>query len=162
MTDFPALLKALSGAGVEFIVVGGAAGVGHGAVRLTVDLDVLYRRTGANLDRIVAALAPIKPYPRDAPAGLPFQWDRRTVELGLNFTLRTTIGLIDLLGEIAGGDFDKLRPHSILLKLYGVEVLCLDLDALIYTKRAAGRPKDYEAIAELETIRDENQEHGPA
>jgi hypothetical protein len=30
----------------------------------------------------------------------------------------------------------------------------LDLDALIRVKRAAGRPKDFEAIAELESLRD--------
>lgn len=39
--------------------------------------------------------------------------------------------------------------------LLPVKVLCLDLDALIRAKRAAGRPKDFEAIAELEAIREE-------
>jgi hypothetical protein len=32
---------------------------------------------------------------------------------------------------------------------------CLDLDTLIHGKRAAGRPKNFEAIAELETLREE-------
>ena len=36
-----------------------------------------------------------------------------------------------------------------------VECLCLGLDALIRVKRAAGRPKDLEAVAELEAIREE-------
>jgi hypothetical protein len=35
--------------------------------------------------------------------------------------------------------------------------LCLDLDRLIEVKRAAGRPKDFEAIAELEAIREERE-----
>jgi hypothetical protein len=35
---------------------------------------------------------------------------------------------------------------------------CLDLDALVAAKRAAGRPKDLEAIAELEVIRDEREQ----
>ena len=34
----------------------------------------------------------------------------------------------------------------------------LDLDKLIEVKRAAGRPKDFEAIAELEAIREELKE----
>jgi hypothetical protein len=34
----------------------------------------------------------------------------------------------------------------------------LTLDKLIEVKRAAGRPKDFEAIAELEAIREERKE----
>jgi hypothetical protein len=41
MTDFPSLLRALGAAGVEFIVVGGAAATAHGSARLTLDLDVV-------------------------------------------------------------------------------------------------------------------------
>ena len=33
---------------------------------------------------------------------------------------------------------------------------CLDLPWLIRTKRAAGRPRDLEAVAELEALRDES------
>ena len=36
----------------------------------------------------------------------------------------------------------------------GAECSCLSLDRLIEVKRAAGRPKDFEAIAELEQIRE--------
>jgi len=32
----------------------------------------------------------------------------------------------------------------------------LDLDTLIWVKRSAGRPKDFEAIAELEALREES------
>jgi hypothetical protein len=103
----------------------------------------------------VKALEPLKPYPRGAPPGLPFKWDRRTVEFGLNFTLHISIGAIDILGEIAGGGgYDDLAPHSVQIELYGVRCLCLDLETLIYTKRAAGRPKDFDAVAELEKLRD--------
>ena len=155
-TQFRELISLLAAAGVEFIVVGGVAAGAHGAARLTLDLDVVYRRTPENLDRIVAALTPYAPYPRGAPPGLPFRWDRRTLDFGLNFTLHTTIGYVDLLAEIAGGGgYDALLPRSVRLDVFGVSCLCLDLDTLIHTKRAAGRPKDYEAIAELEVIREE-------
>jgi hypothetical protein len=36
-------------------------------------------------------------------------------------------------------------------------VLCVDLETLIRLKRAAGRPKDLERIAELEAIREERE-----
>jgi hypothetical protein len=147
----------LSRSGVEFIVVGGTAATIHGSARLTRDLDIVYRRTPDNLRRLVAALAPHRPYLRGAPAGLPFQWDEPTLKRGLNFTLTTSLGDIDLLGEVAGGGaYDALLPHCTTVRAFGIECLCLNLDMLIRVKRAAGRPKDLEAIAELEAIRDEN------
>jgi hypothetical protein len=48
-----------------------------------------------------------------------------------------------------------LLPHSQKLLVFGVECYCLGLDRLIQAKRDAGRPKDLEAIAELEALRDE-------
>jgi hypothetical protein len=156
MTDFRRLLRLLSDAKIEFIVVGGAAATAHGAPRLTMDLDLVYRRTPENLKRIAAAFAPYDPYPRGAPRGLPFQWDARTLQFGTNFTLTTTLGQVDLLGEITGGGaYDQLLPRCVWLELYDTRCLCLDLETLIHTKNAAGRPKDYEAIAELEVIREE-------
>lgn len=156
MTDFPALLRTLSKSGVEYILVGGAAATAHGASRLTVDIDIVYRRTHENLSRIVSALAPHRPYLRGAPPDLPFHWDPFTLERGLNFTLSTTLGDVDLFGELTGGGtYERLAAESDLLTVFGVEVRCLSLDQLIDVKRAAGRPKDLEAIAELEAIREE-------
>jgi len=155
MTDFRSLLEALGRSRVEFIVVGGLAAVAHGSARLTQDVDVVYARDRENLERLVVALSGHEPYLRGAPRGLPFSWDRATLERGLNFTLETSLGDIDLLGEIVGGGrFAELRPHTVELHVFGQVVLCLDLDTLIAVKRAAGRPKDLEALAELESLRD--------
>lgn len=68
---------------------------------------------------------------------------------GLNFTLITSFGDIDLLGEIPGGGT---------WEDFGTSCLCLSLPQLIRAKVAAGRPKDIEALAELETIQDERGE----
>jgi predicted nucleotidyltransferase len=156
MTDFESLLGTLGQYGVAFIVVGGAAAIAHGSSRLTQDLDIVYERSPPNLDRLVAALAAHKPYLRGAPPGLPFVWDRTTLARGLNFTLLTTIGEIDLLGEIpGGGSYTDLVASAIQLQVFGIHCLCLSLAQLIRAKRAAGRPKDLEALAELEAIEDE-------
>ncbi len=155
MTDVGALLRALAAEGVRFILVGGAAAVAHGSARLTQDVDVVYARDPENLGRLVSALSPTHPYLRGAPPGLPFIWDERTVRNGLNFTLQTSLGALDLLGEIVGGGgYDELLPHSFEIELFGIRCRLLDLETLIAVKRAAGRPKDLEAIAELEVIRD--------
>jgi predicted nucleotidyltransferase len=161
--DFAAALKRLSDAGVEFVIVGGFAATAHGSARVTYDLDIVYSRKPDNIARLVAALAGARPYLRGAPAGLPFRWDVSTVERGLNFTLTTDVGDIDLLGEITGGGgFEDLLPHSIQVHAFGLECRCLGLQRLIEVKRAAGRPKDLEAIAELEALLEETLRGGDA
>jgi predicted nucleotidyltransferase len=156
VTDFNALLRLLTENEVEFIIVGGAAATAHGSARLTLDLDVVYKRSSENIVRVVNALAPIKPYLRGAPAGLPFHWSVETIAKGLNFTLITTLGALDLLGEIVGGGgYEQLSAETIEVDIAGVKCLCLNLERLIKVKRAAGRPKDLETIAELQQILEE-------
>ncbi len=152
-TDFHRVLKALTSEPIEFIVIGGLAAIMHGAGRSTYDVDVVYRRTPENYRLLVKALHPFRPYLRGAAPNLPFVFDERTLRHGLNFTLLTTLGGIDLLGEVAGGKYEDLRPFSQQLRGYGCEFRAVDLDKLIELKRFAGRTKDNEAIAELEAIR---------
>lgn len=157
MTDFAGLLTVLARNSVDYILVGGVAATAHGATRLTQDVDVVYSRSAENLARLASALKPFSPYLRGAPPGLPFSWSVETLQGGLNFTLTTTIGDLDLLGEIAGGGrYENLLPDAIVLKIFGIECRCVTLRRLILLKRAAGRPRDLDAIAELEAILDEN------
>jgi predicted nucleotidyltransferase len=154
--DFDTVFGVLVRVGVEFIVIGGAAATIHGSARITRNLDIVYRRTPEKLRRVVDALWAYSPYLRGAPAGLPFLWDADTLRRGLNFTLTTSLGDLDLLGEVTGGgNFEALLPHSSPVQAFGIECLSLNLDKLIQVKRAAGRPKDLEAIAELEALREE-------
>jgi len=153
MTNLDAILRALTTSKVEFLIVGGVAAAIHGSVRGTSDVDFVYSRSTANLARLVSALSAAHPYLRGAPAGLPFRWDVETIRRGLNFTLVTDVGDIDLLGEIVGGGtYEELKDQCIRVQVFGLECLCLDLEPLIRVKRAAGRPKDLEAIAELEKL----------
>jgi len=157
-TNFQAFYKLLHSANVESILIGGCAANLHGSPRSTVDMDVVYRRSRENMERIVACLAPFQPYLRGAPPGLPFKFDLQTMRNGLNFTLITELGDLDLLGEVTGGGtYEELFPLSERKHVFSTEVLCVNLDTLIRLKRAAGRPKDLEPIAELEGIRQERQ-----
>ncbi len=161
MTDFGALVEALVNAKVEFAIVGGLAATVHGSARLTQDIDVVYARSDTNFERLALSLAPLAPYPRGAPPGLPFEWTVATLRHGLNFTLTTAAGDIDLLGEITGGGgYEDLLPHTIEIELFGHRCLCLNLDWLIRTKRAAGRPRDFETLAELQLLRAERDAPG--
>jgi predicted nucleotidyltransferase len=155
LTDYARLLQVLTQAGVEYIVVGGAAATAHGSARLTLDLDIVYRRTPENIDRVAASLSGHSPYLRGAPAGLPFIWDAPTIASGLNFTLITDLGELDVLGEIIGGTFESLLTDTIVLTMFGIDCRCLTLERLIAVKHATGRPKDLEALAELEALLEE-------
>jgi predicted nucleotidyltransferase len=158
MNNFEILLNALTSSGVSFVIVGGVAATVHGSARLTSDLDIVYDRSAANLERLVSALLPLEPYLRGAPAGLPFKFDPETIRRGLNFTLITTAGPLDLLGELTGvGTYRDVYEASADVPLYGSTYRCITLDALIVSKRAAGRTKDFEAVAELELIRKETE-----
>jgi hypothetical protein len=55
VTDFDALLTALFDKEVSFIVIGGAAAIAHGSARFTQDLDIVYQRSTANLERLRCA-----------------------------------------------------------------------------------------------------------
>jgi predicted nucleotidyltransferase len=138
---------------VEFIIIGGLASSVHSSSYVTFDLDICYSRTKDNLRRIVAALRAYHPRLRDVPEGLPFVWDETTLSHGTNFTLSTDLGDIDLLGEIKGvGTYDDALASSLVIPLYRNDVKVLSLEALIASKRAAGRPKDLLVLPELEAM----------
>ena len=107
-TYFRRVLQTLVQGEIDFIVVGGSAAIVHGSATATYDVDVVYSRTRENIRRVVDALSPYEPYLRGAPRGLPFIWDEKTVRMGLNFTLVTNLGDVDLLA--GGGDYKALLP----------------------------------------------------
>lgn len=151
--DFLSIIRTLTGHGVEFIVVGGVAANLFGSARLTYDLDIVYSRKEANLRQIVKALENANPYLRGAPLGLPFKLDLRTLKNGLNFTLTTDLGPIDLLGEVPGArSYEELLNDSIEINEQDLAFRCVTLPRLIQLKNAAGRPKDLESLAELRAI----------
>lgn len=144
---------------VDFVLIGGGASIAHGLTRTTYDVDIVYSREPANLAKLVAALQGIELYYRGAPPGLPFQWDARTITAGLNFTLTSSKGDIDLFGEAAGqGTWGSLKGDMEIMDLYGHPVRVVTLQRLIALKRSAGRPKDFEVIAELEILKEERND----
>lgn len=154
--DLLAFVRVLSDAGVDYVIVGGVAANIHGALRTTLDLDIVYSRSAANVAKLAHALSPYQPYLRGAPAGLPFVLDEATIERGLNFTLTTTLGDVDLLGEVTGGGrFEALIARAEPIELEQRRCWVVTLPALIALKRAAGRAKDRESLAELEALLEE-------
>ena len=152
--DYESIFDALQLHQVDFVVIGAVAMVLHGSARVTRDLELCYSRERNNLDRVAKALTPFAPTLRDAPEGLPFVLDAATLRTGLNFTLRSTAGDLDLLGEVTGiGAYQAVVRLSVVMTLYGRDVRVLSLDGLERAKRAAGRLKDLADLAEIREIR---------
>ena len=141
-TDVGELLRRLSDAGVEFIVVGGAAAVLHGAPITTEDLDIVHRRSPENVARLRTLLDELGAHVRElANRRLPPQ------ELALlgegHLLLSTRLGPLDCLGTLIDGrGFEELVSHSESIKDEGVEFLVVDLPTLIELKTKTGRAKD--------------------
>lgn len=153
------VLRLLQPHEVRHIVIGGWAAIIHGNARSTNDVDLVYARDADNIHRLVEALRPWNPYLRGAPPGLPFRWDEATVRAGLNFTLTTDHGDVDLLGEVAGGGtYEQLLPYTQEATAFGITCQVVTLERLIVLKRAAGRPKDLQVIAELQALLEERRQ----
>jgi predicted nucleotidyltransferase len=153
VTNVETILKALHDERVEFIIIGGAAAVLHGSAYVTADLDICYSRARENLQKLVSALSPFNVSLRGAPRNLPFRFDADSLRSGLNFTLTTAVGDLDILGEITGlGSYEEALQFSEEMEFFGLSCKVLTLEGLIKSKRAAGRSKDLTLLPELEAL----------
>jgi hypothetical protein len=152
--SFASMLGGLTKNKVRFVVIGGVAAAVHGSSRVTNDLDICYDAGDrGNVDTLAKLLAKWEAYPRGVEKNLPFIMDERTLRGAPVMTLATTEGDIDVMDRVAGvGDYDAARKHSERISALGVSFRVLDLPSLIKAKRAAGRPRDFEHLPELEAL----------
>jgi hypothetical protein len=157
------LLGPLIDHGVDFVLIGGQAGISHGSAYPSYDLDVLYTRDHDNVVRLVAALEEIGVRLRGAPEDLPFVLDARTVENGANFTFITPYGDLDVLADAAGmPSYKELKSAAVDSEVFGHLIKVASIDHLIAMKRAAGRTKDKLMVEEYIVIADEQKRLGKA
>ena len=71
-----------------------------------------------------------------------------------NLYLDTDFGQLDCLSYINGiGDYQKVKQASVIVKSDRAKLRVLNIDALIDSKKAMNRPRDQEAIRQLEAIK---------
>jgi len=141
--------------GVNFVVIGGLAGIAHGSAYNTEDVDVAYERSRENLSRLAEALVELGATLRGASSGLRFQLDAETLRAGMNFTFDTRFGSLDILGEPSGAPrYEELSRAGSSESLWGITIRVASLDHLIAMKEAAARPRDLTMAAEYRTIAD--------
>lgn len=153
--DVGELLRRLSDAGVEFIVVGGAAAVLHGAPITTEDLDIVHRRTPENIARLKALLDDLHAHVRElANRKLPVSQSALAGEG--HVLVATALGPLDCLGTLVEGrGFDELLSQSEKMSDEGIQFRVIDLPTLIEIKQKTGRAKDRLILPVLLALLDE-------
>ncbi len=153
-TRFERIVELLDGHDVEFVVIGGRAEALMGSARVTYDVDLCYRRTPGNLERLASALVQLNPKLRGAPADLPFRLDAQSLALGSNFTFTTDAGDLDLLGWVEPlGGYDDIVDRCETMRIGETDVKVISLDDLILIKKHIGRPKDRDSLMHLLAIK---------
>ncbi|MEZ4866118.1 MAG: nucleotidyltransferase [Caldilineaceae bacterium] len=139
-----ALFASLEKYNVKYVVIGGVAAILHGVPRMTGDIDLLIEATIANAQRMLAVLKDLGYETADLvdPAGLVL----------VKFLIFENGVKIDVMLQIPGLDFATAWKNKLTRYTGEQPFYVLAKDDLIATKRAAGRQRDLEDVAALETI----------
>jgi hypothetical protein len=152
--DFISLLERLVKAGVDFVVVGGFAGIVHGCTYVTQDVDICCNFSPANLLALQKAVSKLHPVHRMTPKRKKLELTEENCKQFKNLYLDTDIGQLDCVSFIDGlGDYQKVKQASKPVKVRDTKLRVLSLNALIKAKRAMNRPRDREALLQLEAIK---------
>ena len=148
------LLEHLVKAGVDFVIVGGFAGVVHGCTYVTQDIDICCNFSADNLLALQKGISDLQPVHRMTPNRNKLKLTKQTCSQFKNLYLDTNIGQLDCLSFIDGiGDYQQVKLSSKLVEVENIQIRVLSLDALIESKKAMNRPRDKEAILQLEAIK---------
>jgi hypothetical protein len=152
-----AILHTLAEHDVDFVVIGGLAGIARGSSYPSYDVDIAYAGDDDNLEHLAAALRELGATLRGAPADLPFQLDARTLRASAHLTFSTPFGSLDILNDPDGApQYDRLKAAAgEPVTIEGERVRVASLDHLIAMKEASGRPKDKLMATEYRTLSDE-------
>ena len=144
--DAATIIATLNRHGVQYVVIGALAAQLQGApIPRTRAIDITPASDHDNLHRLSAALHELKARIRtaDVPEGLPFDHDGASLSRARVWNLTTPFGAFDLSFVPSGTEgYSDLARHAHVTESYGQLVPVADLDDVIRSKEAAGRPKD--------------------
>jgi hypothetical protein len=152
---FRALLRALSNAKLDFVVVGGVAATLHGVAEPTRDLDVCVRLEDDTWRKVAEVIGPL--HPRFA-----LTVDKRSIEATVealrdfkNLSCLTDLGRLDVLGSVEPlGGFEALLRNASIVQVEELSLRVISRADLITVKEFVRRPKDLEVARALRAIAD--------
>jgi hypothetical protein len=156
--DPAAIVSVLNRHDVRFVVIGAFAALAQGApIAPTRDVDFTPDETADNLDRLSAALLELGARVRtDSDVeGLPFDHDAASLRRASTWNLICPYGEFDISFRPSGfeGGYAQLIVRAHRMVVEGHELAVADLDDVIRSKEAAGRPKDLRALPALYRFR---------
>lgn len=151
MKNLNDLLKRLLDNEIDFVLIGGFAGVVHGATQVTQDLDICAILSEDQIEKLRYALKDLSPIHRmNRQAKISFLERPQKGEILQNLCLETTAGVLDVIQEVIGvGDFNTLKKNSDEIELFGKRCKVISLDDLIIAKKNLNRDKDKSILNEL-------------
>lgn len=152
--DVQLLLENLNRFGVKYLLVGGMAGVVHGHIRTTHDMDLWIKNETQNTEALVKALLATEVAGADLLATMPMFFGRTSVRFG-NAGFELDLG--HSLKAFSEADFDDCYAHALQADFDGIPFSVINIRDLITEKAKTARPKDLADLEELQRIWDEQQ-----
>jgi len=151
VSDLSALLKGLSEARIQFILVGGLAAVVQGAPVTTFDLDIVPRQSEKNLARLLQFLEAVDARLR-RPDDKILKPQINDLMGGGHVLLTTHFGALDILARIEKGlGYDELLPSTVQIDFKGYTIQILDLETMVAIKRNTTDPEEQYRLKIYET-----------
>jgi predicted nucleotidyltransferase len=149
---FDQLLRRLSEAEAEFVLIGGLAVNAWGVVRGTKDVDIVVAPDSANLMRVAELAASIHGH---IQTGESFLSSPSSIAAhlagGERVAIETELGQLDVVQGLEGvPGYETLRAGAIETDVLGVRVAVCSVEDLKAMKRAAGRTRDLADLEDLE------------
>ena len=155
------ILKRLSECNVEYVLIGGMAAIAHGANVVTHDVDVCTTFDDVNLRRILEAVTPLDPRLRHRPDKMRLPLDPERLQGLKNLYLDTTLGKLDLLGEVPEvATYAEVVSRAVEMDVGGLVCRVIDIDTLMAAKRVANRERDHTALRHLAAVKKRREESG--
>jgi hypothetical protein len=152
--DFFELIKRLAKGGVKFVLIGGFAGVVHGCTYVTQDIDICCDFSVDNLLALQEVLKDLHPVHRMTPKKIKLTLTAENCSQFKNLYLDTDVCQLDCLGFVQGlGNYKDVEALSEIRDLGdGLQICVLTIDSLIKARSAMNRPRDREALLQLEAM----------
>jgi len=171
------MLSVLNAHRVEYVIVGGIGSLIHGATRATQDADIVIADDLKNVQNLSRALHTLRARVRTDTDSIDDRnaeqaaggrgWHTDDLE-GTFLSVQTDAGPLDILPSLRGPhgrvDYETLIEDARTVVFTGddaVTIKVASLQRIIESKRAADRPKDHEALPELEALHNQQQPPEP-
>ena len=157
--SFKQLLLVLQQFDVEYVLDGGLACIFHGSTAQTLDIDIVPKRNIENLNKLASAMKSINSKLRGK--------NLENVEIPISGALLNNIGIgtwttdlgdLDVIDGIPAGEgktnygYEKLKEANLKIPYGENAIFIASLEDVVWSKRAADRPKDHKTLPELEEL----------